>query len=174
MLFVSKNIKCALISEHIALCRVSKFLTETKIISVCRNFAQALKFLGVKNSKITFCGLNPHLGDEGFFAKEEELIIKPALKKTKKVTLLAADTAWQKHIKKDYGGIICTYHDQALVPLKILFGINAVNLTYGLPFIRTSPLHGTAFDIAGKNKADASGMTQAVLLATKLCKKKLC
>lgn len=167
MIFIGKNIKCTLASEHIALSEVSKFITKAKIISVCKNFKKALKFTGIKNPRIAFCGLNPHLGDEGTFAKEEETVIKPALKKIKNVTLLPADTAWQKHIAGSYDGIICTYHDQALIPVKTLSKSPVVHWTYGLPFIRTSPAHGTAFDIAAKNKANAESMTEAILFASK-------
>jgi 4-hydroxythreonine-4-phosphate dehydrogenase len=170
MIFISKNIRCTLVTEHIALSKVSKFITKVKIISVCRNFKKALKLTGVKNPRIAFCGLNPHLGDGGTFAKEEETIIKPALKKIKNVTLLPADSAWQKHITGSYDGVICTYHDQALIPLKTLSKSPIIHWTYGLPFIRTSPAHGTAFDIAGKNKADACSMTEAILSAAKFCR----
>lgn len=170
MIFISENIKCALLSEHIPISKVAKFITKLRVLSVYKNFKKALEITGIKNPRIAFCGLNPHLGDEGAFASEEKNIIEPALEKLKNVVLLPADTAWQKHLAKTYDGIICTYHDQALIPLKIFRTLPAVNWTYGLPFVRTSPLHGTAFDIAGKNKADARSMTQALFFAAKLCR----
>jgi 4-hydroxythreonine-4-phosphate dehydrogenase len=208
MIFVSKNIKCALLTEHLPLKRVPEFITKQKVISVCKNFQKALKTIspplplhlprrqtgeracpewpvvsgvepsrrvGVrgiqKKQKIVFCGLNPHLGDGGVFANEEEKIIKPALKKLQNFTLMPADSAWQNYIKGNFAGIICTYHDQALIPIKTLSASPVVHWTYGLRFMRTSPAHGTAFDIAGKKKSDASSLIESILFASKFCKK---
>ena len=168
MIFISKNINCALVTEHMPLSEVSNFITKKKVTAVCKNFQKALKLIPVKNPKILFCAVNPHMGDEGAFATEEEKTIKPALKKFRNVTLLPSDSAWQKYIQGKFGGIICSYHDQALIPLKTLSKSPVVHWTYGLPFIRTSPAHGTAFDIAGKGIADASSMIQAILFCAKL------
>ena len=122
---------------------------------------------------MAICGLNPHAGEGGTIGREEITAIIPAIKIARQKGILiegplAADTLFiQKHSKK-FDCVIAMYHDQGLIPVKSLYYPKLVNLTIGLPFIRTSPAHGTAFDIAGKNKADETSMCEAIRLAVKL------
>jgi 4-hydroxythreonine-4-phosphate dehydrogenase len=119
------------------------------------------------------CGLNPHASDNGLIGREENAIIKPALRKLRKKIKqiygpLSADAAILKASQKLYDCVIAMYHDQALIPLKLLGSETGVNITLGLPFIRTSPLHGTAFDIAGKNSvASPLSLIESIKLAVK-------
>ncbi|MGH7768176.1 MAG: PdxA family dehydrogenase, partial [Candidatus Binatia bacterium] len=117
--------------------------------------------------------LNPHAGEEEIFGDEERRIILPAVRAAKRRGIrafgpLPADSLFYQAVQGDYDAVICMYHDQALIPLKLLHFIGGVALTLGLPFVRTSVDHGTAYDIAGKNKADATSMKEAILLAARL------
>ena len=132
-----------------------------------------MRFFLIKNPRIVACGLNPHASDNGLIGCEENKIIKPVLKRLRtnlKFPIdgpLPADTAILKAKHKFYDCVIAMCHDQALIPLKLLGEQKGVNITLGLPFVRTSPLHGTAFDIAGNNKANPSSLIDAINLAIK-------
>ena len=170
MMFVSGNLRCGLVTEHFALAHLP--LTQKRVEKSAYSFAAALEKLGVKNPTIGLCALNPHAGDNGKFGTEENQILLPALKNLQNGSLhiegpLPSDAAWLAHIRGDYDGLLCVYHDQALLGLKRAATKPVVHLTAGLPFLRTSPAHGTAFDIAGKNKADAQSMVSAILFAVK-------
>jgi 4-hydroxythreonine-4-phosphate dehydrogenase len=120
--------------------------------------------------KIALCSLNPHAGDNGILGSEEKEIIFPAYKALKKAKInisipLPADSAWLKTKSGEFDLICCMYHDQLMIPLKCIDAKKIVNVTAGLPFVRTSPGHGTAFDIAGKNTADESAMIESILYA---------
>jgi len=130
------------------------------------------KLFLIDNPRIVVCGINPHASDNGLIGTEEDLIIKPALQKLKqKIKKLygpiSADIAIAEASRNKYDAIIAMYHDQALIPLKLSGNDTGVNMTLGLPFIRTSPLHGTAFDIAGKNCAHPASLIEAIKLAVK-------
>ncbi len=173
MLFVSGKIVCATVTEHYALADVSKNLSKGKIISRALCLALALKAMGTKGGTIGICALNPHAGDGGLLGQEERLIIAPAVKALVRMGISAegpvpSDAAWERHMEGRYAALLCMYHDQALVPLKTLSSEPAVHWTAGLPFPRTSPAHGTAYDIAGKNKADPASMKSALLFAASL------
>jgi 4-hydroxythreonine-4-phosphate dehydrogenase len=121
-------------------------------------------------------GLNPHAGEGGIFGDEEKRLITPALKRASWAGIDAAgpvppDVIFFDAFRKRYDAVIALYHDQGLIPFKLLYFRDGVNLTLGLPFVRTSPDHGTAFDIAGKGKADPSSMIEAISLAAKLVSK---
>ena len=137
-------------------------------------FADALKASGIRKPRITLAALNPHAGDGGLLGQEEISVLTPAVVRLRREGLdikgpVPADSAWKEHISGLSDGLLCLYHDQALAPLKILPGAgSSVHWTWGLPFIRTSPVHGTAFDIAGSGKADPAGMIAAVLFAAYL------
>lgn len=134
------------------------------------DFAHALKQLGIRNPHIALASLNPHGGDNGKFGDEEARTILPAVRALNKKRVRAegpypVDALWLAHAKGNFDGILCMYHDQALLGLKLATKEPVVHVTAGLDFLRTSPTHGTAFDIAGKNKADASSMVSAILFA---------
>ncbi|MDR2192445.1 MAG: 4-hydroxythreonine-4-phosphate dehydrogenase PdxA [Endomicrobium sp.] len=178
MLMACGNICSVMVTRHIALSKVSKELTAGKIVNTVN---LAVKFLsdisgksGVfakksKTLKVALCALNPHAGDNGILGKEENDIIFPAYKILKKTLNISkpfpADAAWLKTKNGEYDLICCMYHDQTMIPLKCIDAQKIVNVTAGLPFVRTSPGHGVAFDIAGKNKADPSAMIEAILYA---------
>lgn len=178
MMFVGKHLKVALVTRHIALNKVSRSLS---VDSVCRTILLADKFLKkyfrINNPKIGVSGLNPHAGESGAFGKEELEIIVPAIRKASRRVKgiegpVPPDVVFYAALKQKYDCVIAMYHDQALAPFKMLYFYSGVNLTIGLPFIRTSPDHGTAFNIAGQGVADPVSMTEALILASRLAAKK--
>ena len=128
---------------------------------------------GIRNPRIQICGLNPHAGEGGHLGQEEESIIKPALEKLRLKDIIvngpvSADSAFTDAARKEYDAIVAMYHDQALIPLKLLAFSETINVTLGLPIIRTSPGHGTAIDIAKDFKADCNSFFQAILFARQM------
>ncbi len=174
MLFSRGRINAALVTEHVPLKDLGRRLTKSLVLEKARLFDSALGALGIARPKLCLCALNPHAGDGGVIGREEIEVLRPALKElvgseVRAEGPLPSDTAWAAHLAGKSDGILCLYHDQALVPLKTAsVNVPAVHWTWGLPFIRTSPAHGTAFDIAGRGKADASGMEAAILFAARL------
>ena len=167
MLFNAGKICTALATEHLALKDISKHLTKQKLESKIKLFSE---FLG--NKKIVVAALNPHAGDGGKIGKEEINLLIPAVKNLQKHGLnivgpIPIDSAWQKHLAGKFNGVFCLYHDAALLPLKLVAKVPAVHITYGLKFLRVSPVHGTAFNIAGKNIADYNSMLAAIKFALK-------
>ena len=167
MLFKAGKICTALATEHLPLKDVSKHLTKEKLEEKIKLFSEFLN-----NKKIVLAALNPHAGDGGKIGTEEIKILAPVVKNLQKQKLnicgpLPLDSAWQKHLAGKFDGIFCLYHDAALLPLKLASKEPAVHITYGLKFLRVSPVHGTAFDIAGKNIADAGSMFAAIKFALK-------
>ncbi len=177
MFFVGKYMKVALVTRHISLRRVSEVLNSEMIYNTIALTNRYLKeYFHIKAPRIAVCGLNPHAGERGAFGNEEEKVIAPAIKKAAETIEnisgpLPADAAFYDALKKRYDAVIAMYHDQGLVPFKMLYFDSGVNLTLGLPFIRTSPDHGTAFNIAGKGVADPTSMIEAILLACHLAKR---
>lgn len=174
MMLMCKRMKVALATAHIPLKDVPEAIRKTDLRGAIRLLYKELKekFL-IDNPSIAVLGLNPHAGDGGNIGREEIDIIEPAVKLLKKEGIdvegpLPPDTAFTDLSKFD--AFFAMYHDQGLIPLKMSCFKKAVNITLGLPFIRTSPDHGTAFDIAGKNVADASSFIEAVKLAVELSK----
>jgi len=170
MMFVAGKVRCALVAEHFSMRTMPDIITREMIVSRAGKFCAALKMLGVTRPHIGVCALNPHAGDGGVLGAEEEKIIIPAIRTLNRQGIkaegpLPSDAAWQRHAGGEFDGLLCMYHDQALAPLKLAAKTPVVHWTFGLPFIRVSPAHGTAFDIAGKNKADPSAMTEAILFA---------
>jgi len=174
MLFVAKAMRTIIVTRHIALNKVSAALTKDLIVKTIILTNDALKNnFKIRNPRIAVCGLNPHAGEGGTIGQEEINTVIPALKRAKRDNIdcrgpYAADTLFTKNNSKNYDAIVAMYHDQGLIPIKTLYFHELVNMTIGLPFIRTSPAHGTAFDIAGKNKADPSSMIEAIKLAAQL------
>ena len=172
MVLMCKKIKVGLITTHIPLKDVPKSITTEKIVSKVRLINKELKEkFGIEKPKIAIVGLNPHASDNGNIGDEENKIIIPAvnqlLDEGVEITYpLSADTGFNRY--KEFDFYVAMYHDQGLIPLKLLCFRKAVNITFGLNFIRTSPDHGTGYDIAGKNIADPSSFIEAVKLAVKL------
>ncbi len=172
MLFCAGNFRVALQTIHVPLREVPNLITKEKIIETVKVCCESLqKNFGIENPKIAICGLNPHAGENGLLGMEEQKEILPAILELKKEGILAegcfpADTIFTKFEKFDL--ILAMFHDQGLIPIKTAMFGKVVNFTAGLPFVRTSPDHGTAFDIAGKNLANPQSMTEAIKLAVEL------
>jgi 4-hydroxythreonine-4-phosphate dehydrogenase len=175
MMLLNDKLRFSLVTRHIPINKVSTNLTKTKLYNHILSTYQSLRdIFGIKNPRLVVCGLNPHASDNGLIGDEENAIIKPTLNKIKRDINadisgpLSSDVAILKAYRGDYDCVIAMYHDQALIPLKLTGPDTGVNLTLGLPFIRTSPLHGTAFDIAGKPRsADPGSLIAAIKLAVK-------
>jgi len=174
MMFVADKLRTIIVTRHIPLNKVSACINSSNIYNTIDLTDKALKsHFKIKKPVIGVCGLNPHAGERGIIGKEEIKKIIPAIKKAQRHNMniqgpFAADTLFSPDINQPYDAVVAMYHDQGLIPIKTLYFNRLVNLTVGLPFIRTSPAHGTAFDIAGKNKADPSSMCTAIKLAAQL------
>ncbi|MDD3053890.1 MAG: 4-hydroxythreonine-4-phosphate dehydrogenase PdxA [Endomicrobiaceae bacterium] len=176
MMMVCNSINSVMVTRHLPISEISKSLTKKDIITTTTLAANFIEQIDNKKPKIIICALNPHAGDNGILGLDEKETIIPAIKELNKIKFdisgpLPADIAWSKIIKKQYDLIVAMYHDQVMIPLKIIDYTNVVNVTAGLPFVRTSPGHGTAFDIAGQNKADPTSMIESILFAVKASKK---
>ena len=168
MLLFANQFRVALVTEHIPVNEVASKISKEIITRKLNILNESLqKDFGIDKPKIAVLGLNPHAGDEGLIGKEEETIIKPAIKEAKQNNMIvtgpfSADSFFAKQYHNRFDAVLAMYHDQGLVPFKTLASGEGVNYTAGLPVIRTSPDHGTAFDIAGKGKADESSFRTAV------------
>jgi len=177
MVFVSERLKVILLTRHIALKDVAKVISK-KRIKECASLALELlrDNFKIRHPKIAVCGLNPHAGEAGLFGSEEKVVIAPAIKElnirwgSHFYGPYAADTVFKKAYEGGFDMVVAMYHDQGLIPFKLMEFQEGVHLTAGLGFIRTSPVHGTAFDIAGKNIADHRPMASAMRLAYTLTK----
>jgi len=173
MMLVGGHLKVILVTIHTSLKNVPALITKDKILKTLRLAKRACDMLGIKAPKIAVAGFNPHAGEAGLFGDEEIKEIIPAVKKALKEGIpvsgpYSPDTVFHKAYIGDIDVIVCMYHDQGLIPLKMIAFDEGVNLTIGLPIIRTSPDHGTAYDIAWKGVADPSSMIEAIKLAVKL------
>ena len=167
MLLVAENLRMALVTEHLTISDVAKHITKDKIKQKLAILNASLqKDFGIDKPRIAVLALNPHAGDEGLIGKEEIEIIQPAIKESKQQMLVfgpySADAFFARGAHEKFDGVLAMYHDQGLIPFKSLAFGEGVNFTAGLPIVRTSPDHGTAFDIAGRNKADASSFTASI------------
>lgn len=171
MLMVAENMKVALLTEHVAIGDVAKNISKEQIIKKINLLKNSLKKdFGIDKPKIAVLGLNPHAGDEGLVGKEEKEIIRPAVLEAKKNDCIvlgpySADAFFARGSHEKFDAVLAMYHDQGLIPFKSLALGEGTNFTAGLPVIRTSPDHGTAFDIAGKNLADEASFRQAIYTA---------
>jgi 4-hydroxythreonine-4-phosphate dehydrogenase len=166
-------LRVALATVHLPIARVAQALTREKIELAIELAARACGDLGLSRARVAVCGLNPHAGEGGQIGTEEITTILPAVEAARANGIdvlgpLAADTLFHYAFRGDYDAVVAMYHDQGLVPLKMIGFETGVNWTLGLPFIRTSPDHGTAYDIAGKGIANPSSMIEAIRLAKKL------
>jgi 4-hydroxythreonine-4-phosphate dehydrogenase len=174
MMFVAPRLKVVLATIHEPLFEVRNRFTIGCVFNPIDLADRALKgWFSLERPRIGVCGLNPHAGEDGQFGDEETRVIAPAILMAREAGIDAegpfpADTIYLKALEGRFDCVVAMYHDQGLIPVKLLAWRQAVNLTLGLPIVRTSPDHGTAFDIAGKNKADASSMAAAIDLAIDL------
>ena len=185
MMLANHKLRVTLVTVHIGLSQVAKKLSKKLILRALQHTSDSLrKDFGIKSPKIAVLALNPHAGEGGIFGDEEIRLIGPAIEEFKNSNQgraqisgpHPADTLFAKHImaptKDRYDAVVCMYHDQGLIPVKLLDFPKTVNVTLGLPMIRTSVDHGTAFDIAGKGIADPSSMIEAIQIAETVAKKR--
>jgi 4-hydroxythreonine-4-phosphate dehydrogenase len=174
MMIMGGPLKIVFTTTHLALRDVPKVLTVQKIEKAIRLAHFSLRQLfGVKKPRIAVASLNPHAGENGLFGDEEQRLILPAIKRAKAKGMACsgphpADTMFAKAVTGAFDGIVALYHDQGLIPLKTVAFGHCVNITVGLPILRTSVDHGTAFDIAGKGKADPTSLVDAIVMAAQL------
>lgn len=177
MMFVGDKLKITLVTRHIALKDVSRSLSVAAIYrTICITHKYLRQYFGIRKPRIGVAGLNPHAGEKGAFGREEGKIIMPAIKKANAflggVTgPFPPDAIFHSALNGEFDAVIALYHDQGLIPFKLLYFMDGVNLTLGLPFVRTSPDHGTAFEIAGNGVADPHSMIAATKLACRLSAK---
>ena len=173
MLFWSERLRVVLATVHIPLAEVSRALTGDRLLAVIRLTARSLPRFGLATPRIAVAGLNPHAGENGVLGTEDRDVLAPAIVAARADGFdvsgpFPADTIFVRAARGEFDVVIAAYHDQGLVPVKLLAFGRAVNVTLGLPIIRTSVDHGTAFDIARKGVADEGSLIEAILLAAKL------
>jgi 4-hydroxythreonine-4-phosphate dehydrogenase len=168
MMLCAGDFRVGLLTEHVPVAEITKYITKDRILSKLQLMHQSLqKDFGIDKPRIAVMGLNPHAGDEGLIGDEEETIIRPAIKEAKNNNIMvigpySADAFFARRSFERFDAVLAMYHDQGLIPFKTLATGEGVNFTAGLPGVRTSPDHGVAFDIAGKNKADTSSFLTAI------------
>ncbi|MBF0491294.1 MAG: 4-hydroxythreonine-4-phosphate dehydrogenase PdxA [Deltaproteobacteria bacterium] len=178
MMMAAPKLKVTLVTIHTPLKEVPLKITQEKISDTVRITFDSLKtYWGLDHPRVAVCGLNPHAGEQGLLGKEEIEIIAPTLERLRKEGYevegpCVPDAVFHDAYLGKYDAVVCMYHDQGLIPFKMLYFQEGVNVTLGLPIIRTSPDHGTAFDIAGKGIADASSMKAAIRLAVEMVEKR--
>jgi len=170
MMQSSGNLRVAFVTTHIPLAEVPEAVTEERIIEVAGLLNEVIKKEGITNPELATAAVNPHAGEDGYMGKEDELVVKPALKKLRNSQInidgpFPPDTLFISEIRNKYDGILSMYHDQGHIPFKMLAFDKGVNSTLGLPIIRTSVDHGTAFNIAWKGVADTGSLYAAIKLA---------
>jgi 4-hydroxythreonine-4-phosphate dehydrogenase len=174
MMFVAGPLRVALATIHLALFDVRHKFTIGCVFEPIDLLNNALKeYFDIENPKIGVAALNPHAGENGQFGDEEQRIISPSILMAQEQGIdcigpIPADTLFLRAMQGEFDGVVAMYHDQGMIPVKLLAFDKAVNVTIGLPIIRTSPAHGTAFDIAGKNIANPSSMMAAIATAIKM------
>lgn len=180
MILTCENLRVALVTTHVPVSKIASEITEEKIIEKIEILNQSLiNDFNIFKPRIAVLGLNPHSGDQGLIGNEEETIIKPALTKCSEkgilcVGPLAADGFFGSAAYKHYDAVLAMYHDQGLTAFKAMCMNNGVNFTAGLPFVRTSPDHGTAYDVAGQGIANEESMREAVFTAIKIVQNRNC
>ena len=174
MMLTAKDLRVALVTIHEPLARISSLLTIEKIVNAGLVTAQALaRDFGIARPRLAVAGLNPHAGEGGALGGEEIAVVGPAVRALRDLGVDASgpkpsDSLFHEEARATYDAVLCLYHDQALIPVKMLDFWGGVNLTLGLPVVRTSPDHGTAFDIAGRGRARADSLIAAIRLAAEI------
>lgn len=171
--FASRDLNVILATAHIPLMEIRNALTIGRVSDTIDLGADACRKLGIARPRIAVCGLNPHAGEDGLLGDEDQRLIEPAIRIAQSNGIDAtgpypADTVFLAALKGKFDLVVAMYHDQGLIPVKLLARDRAVNMTVGLPVVRTSPDHGTAFDIAGKNQADPGSTRAAINLALRM------
>ncbi|MBI5117363.1 4-hydroxythreonine-4-phosphate dehydrogenase PdxA [Candidatus Poribacteria bacterium] len=175
MMFWSKRLKVVLVTTHLPLKEVAFAISSEQILSVILLANDSLKKLGFPKPRVGVTALNPHAGEDGAFGDEDSRIVEPAVRQARKRGVdangpLPADSLFYSAYNRAYDLVVAMYHDQALAPFKMVAFDEGVNITLGLPFVRTSVDHGTAYDIAGKGIASEKSLVQAIKLAVRLSK----
>jgi len=179
MMMVGGGLRVALVTTHLAVKEVPTAVTTTEVLATLTITDSALKrFFGFPRPRLGVCGLNPHCGEAGQFGDEETRVIAPALAAARKKGIdcsdpIPADVIFGKALRGQFDAVVAMYHDQANIPVKLLAFDTGVNVTLGLPIIRTSPDHGTAYDIAGKGVANPSSLVEAIKLAVAMASKRV-
>lgn len=179
MMLAGPRLRVVLVTTHVALARVPHILTTERIVAAGRTTAAHLaRYHGIRKPRLAVAALNPHAGEGGLFGDEEARIVAPAVAKLKRAGIDArgpfpADTLFAAAVAGSYDAVLCMYHDQALIPLKLIDFREAVNVSMGLSFLRTSPDHGTAYDLAGTGRASADSMEASILLAARMASSRL-
>lgn len=177
MMLAGERLRVALVTTHLPLRAVAPLLTEEKICAVVEITAAGLRdFFGLPAPRIAVAALNPHAGEGGLFGDEEGIIAAAVRRAGTSLAVSGpwpADTLFFRASQGEFDAVVCMYHDQGLIPLKLLHFHAAVNITLGLPFIRTSADHGVAYDIAGQGRADSRSMEEAIRLAARLARRKM-
>lgn len=173
MMFQAPQLRVVLATVHVPLADVPRLLTRERVMAVIRLAARALPDFGIAAPRLAVAGLNPHAGEAGVLGSEEGAVLAPAVAEARAAGIrvtgpLAADTVFVRAVRGEFDAVVACYHDQGLIPVKLLAFGEAVNVTLGLPIVRTSVDHGTAFDIAGRGVADHGSLVQAVRLAAAL------
>ncbi len=177
MMLVGSQLRVILVTTHIAFTQVPTALSSKRIFeTIVMTTTHLTRFHGLMQPRLAVAGLNPHAGENGAFGDEEARIIAPAVRQAQAQGFITegpfpADTVFVRAVRGEFDGVICLYHDQGLIPLKLLSWQDGVNVTIGLPIVRTSPDHGTAFDIAGQGVADPRSMQAAIALAVDMAMK---
>lgn len=178
MMLTAADLRATLVTVHEPLARVAEKLSIEAIVNAGLVTAQALRRdFGVANPRVAVAGLNPHAGESGAIGREEIEIVEPAVRALRDLRVDAkgpypADTLFPEEVRRTYDAALCLYHDQALIPVKMLDFWGGVNVTLGLPIVRTSPDHGTAFDIAGRGVARADSLIAAIRLAAQIARRR--
>jgi len=175
MMFWSDPLKVVLASVHVPLAEVPRVVTREVLDGIIEVTVRELPRFGIATPRLALAGLNPHAGEQGLIGSEEQRVLAPAVEaaRARGVNIqgpFPGDTIFVRAVRGEFDAVIACYHDQGLIPVKLLAFGTAVNVTLGLPIIRTSVDHGTAFDIAGKGVADPSSMIEATLLAARLAR----
>ena len=175
MLLCADKLRVAVVSGHVAIKDVAQSITEQNVLVKIEQLNNSLiKDFGIRKPKIAVLGLNPHAGENGKMGNEEEMAISPAIRKAQETMFVhgpySADGFFGNNTQSQFDGVLAMYHDQGLIPFKTLAFNNGVNFTAGLNYIRTSPDHGTAYEIAGKNMADASSFRESIYAAIDIFK----
>ncbi|HVE12889.1 MAG TPA: 4-hydroxythreonine-4-phosphate dehydrogenase PdxA [Elusimicrobiota bacterium] len=177
MMLAAGRLKAVLVTRHMPLARAPRALTARAVVETAELTAASLRDgLGIARPRLALCALNPHAGEGGLLGDEEERVLRPALALLRRrgadvAGPIPADTAWAEHAAGRFDALLALYHDQALIPLKLADRFGVVNWTIGAPLVRTSPGHGTAFDVAGRGRADASATIAAALWAARVARR---
>ncbi|MEW6359284.1 MAG: 4-hydroxythreonine-4-phosphate dehydrogenase PdxA [Planctomycetota bacterium] len=178
MTMIGGGLRVALVTTHVSVAKLPSVLKKKDIADTIRISDRGMReYFGFDPPRIAVCGLNPHAGEAGLFGREEAEVIAPAIEAARSQGVhctgpVPADVVFHQALQGRYDAVVAMYHDQATIPVKLLAFETGVNVTLGLPIIRTSPDHGTAFDIAGKGVADPGSLAEAIWLAVDMARRK--